>query len=266
LAISLVAQKRFHARSIDVLARTGDEFVMKPEFILMLTYNDSTVKDALNIFRECKDAPVMHWGFKDVGLQPDEMRTLVQEMKAAGKTTYLEVVSLSEEAGLRGAAIAVEAGFNILMGTVFFDSILEYLKDKPIQYYPFPGHIHSHPSILDGTVEGIVAHAQFLESKGVQGMDLLSYRYMGDAPLLLREVVKATKIPIVSAGSIESYKRIAEVWQSGAWGFTIGSALFDKKFVPDGSFLENTLAVCDWLEKTNVSTLDKYLDPQEKVN
>jgi hypothetical protein len=31
---------------------------MKPEFILMLTYNDETVKDALKIFRECKDTPV----------------------------------------------------------------------------------------------------------------------------------------------------------------------------------------------------------------
>ena len=41
---------------------------MKPEFILMLTYNDTTVKDALKIFRECKDTPVTHWGFKDVGL------------------------------------------------------------------------------------------------------------------------------------------------------------------------------------------------------
>ena len=238
---------------------------MKPEFILMLTHNDSTVKDALNIFRECKDAPVMHWGFKDVGLPPEEMKTLVREMKAAGKTTYLEVVSLSEEEGLRGAQIAVDAGFDILMGTVFFDSILQYLKDKPIKYYPFPGHIYSHPSILDGTIEDIVAHARFLESKGVQGMDLLSYRYVGDASLLLREVVKATSVPIVSAGSIESYKRLAEVWQAGAWGFTIGSALFEKKFIPDGSFLDNSLAVCDWLEKTDSSTLDKYLDHQEKV-
>ncbi len=238
---------------------------MKPEFILMLTHNDSTVKDALNIFRECKDAPVMHWGFKDVGLPPEEMKTLVREMKAAGKTTYLEVVSLSEEEGSRGAQIAVDAGFDILMGTVFFDSILEYLKDKPIKYYPFPGHIYSHPSILDGTIEDIVAHARFLESKGVQGMDLLSYRYVGDASLLLREVVKATSVPIVSAGSIESYKRLAEVWQAGAWGFTIGSALFEKKFIPDGSFLDNSLAVCDWLEKTDSSTLDKYLDHQEKV-
>ncbi len=228
---------------------------MKPEFILMLTYNDTTVKDALEIFRECRDTPVAHWGFKDVGLPPEEMKALVCEMKDAGKTTYLEVVSLSEEEGLRGANIAVEAGFDILMGTVFFDSILDALQDKPIKYYPFPGHIHGHPSIMDGTIEEIVAHARFLESRGVPGLDLLSYRYVGDAPQLLREVVKAVSVPIVSAGSIDSYKRIAEVWQAGAWGFTIGSALFDKKFVANGSFKENTLAVCEWLEKTSEADL-----------
>jgi hypothetical protein len=238
---------------------------MKPEFILMLTHNDTTVKEALNLFRECKHAPVIHWGFKDVGLPPDEMKTIVHEMKAVGKTTYLEVVSLSEEDGLRGAGIALDAGFDVLMGTVFFDSILEHLEGKPIKYYPFSGHIHSHPSILDGTIEEIVAHARFLESRGVQGMDLLSYRYLGDAPQLLREVVKAITVPIVSAGSIESYRQLAEVWQAGAWGFTIGSALFDRKFVPDGSFLENTLAVCNWLEKTDVSELGNYLDYQAKI-
>lgn len=233
---------------------------MKPEFILMLTYNDNTVKDALKIFRECKDTPVTHWGFKDVGLPPEEMKALVQEMKGAGKTTYLEVVSLSEEEGLSGAQIAVDAGFDILMGTVFFDSIMEYLKDKPIKYYPFPGHIFGHPSVMDGTIEEVVAHAKFLESKGVPGMDLLSYRFTGDAPLLLTEVVKATNVPIVSAGSIDSYRRLAEVWKTGAWGLTIGSALFDRKFVPNGSFKENTIAVCDWLAKTEFADLDKYLD------
>lgn len=232
---------------------------MKPAFILMLTYNDTTVKDALEIFRACKGAPVTHWGFKDVGLPPDEMKALVGEMKEAGKTTYLEVVSLSEEEGLRGAKIAVEAGFDVLMGTVFFGSILEYLKDKPIKYYPFPGHVHSHPSILDGSIEEIVEHAKFLESQGLPGMDLLSYRYIGNAPQLLEEVVKATNVPIVSAGSIDSYRRLAEVWKTGAWGFTIGSALFDKKFVGNGSFLDNTLAVCNWLEKTQPSELDGYL-------
>ena len=222
---------------------------MKPEFILMLTYNDRTVEKALELFEECKDTPVTHWGFKDVGLPAPKMKQLVKAMKQAGKTTYLEVVSLSEEEGLAGAKLAVEAGFDILMGTVFFDSILAFLKDKPIKYYPFPGHVHSHPSILDGGIDQIVDHARFLESKGVPGMDLLSYRYVGDAAALLRAVVAATTVPIVSAGSIESYKRLAEVRDSGAWGFTIGSALFDKKFVPEVSFKENINAVCEWLEK-----------------
>ena len=224
---------------------------MKPVFILMLTYNDQTVKNALQLFQECKDTPVTHWGFKDVGLPVPEMKQLVQEMKKAGKTTFLEVVSLSEEEGLAGARLAVEAGFDILMGTVFFDSILDYLKDKPIKYFPFPGHVYSHPSILDGTMDEIVNHARFLEGRGVQGMDLLSYRYVGDAPELLRRVVAATKVPIVSAGSIDSYKRLEEVCETGAWGFTIGSALFDKKFVPDGSFQDNILAVCRWLQQSD---------------
>ena len=221
---------------------------MKPEFILMLTYNDTTVKEALQIFRECKEAPVNHWGFKDVGLPPEEMKALVHEMKEAGKTTYLEVVSLSEEEGLRGAQIALDAGFDVLMGTVYFDSIWEFLKGTPIQYYPFPGHIYGHPSILDGTIDEIVAHACKLETLGVHGLDLLTYRYSGNAPRLLSQVVQSTQIPVVSAGSIASFERIGEVWDSGAWGFTIGSAFFEKQFVPDGSFEQNVLAVCNWLQ------------------
>lgn len=221
---------------------------MKPVFILMLTYNDQTVTEARDIFRECKDLPVTHWGFKDVGLPVPEMKQLVWDMKKAGKTTFLEVVSLSEQEGLAGAKLAVEAGYDILMGTVFFDSILSYLRDKPVKYYPFPGHVYGHPSILDGEIGQIVEHARYLEGRGVQGLDLLSYRYVGDASALLRQVVAATRVPIVSAGSIDSYARLEEVYQAGAWGFTIGSALFDKRFVPQGSFKDNVLAVCEWLE------------------
>jgi len=135
------------------------------------------------------------------------------------------------------------------MGTVFFPSINDYLKDKPVRYYPFPGRVHGHPSLLDGTIEEIVAHARWLEAQGAHGMDLLTYRYTGDAPRLLREVVKAASVPIVSAGSIASYERIGEVWQAGAWGFTIGSAFFESKFVPEGGFEDNLRAVVDWLQR-----------------
>src|SRR5262245_15944482 len=143
----------------------------KPELIVMLTHHDETVHNALELFERLKDVPVRHWGFKDVGLPPDEMQKIVTAMKNAGKVTFLEVVSLSEEEGLRGAHLAVELGFDVLMGTVFFPSISEYLKDKPVRYYPFPGHVHSHPSILDGTIDEIVAHARQLETHGVHGLD-----------------------------------------------------------------------------------------------
>jgi hypothetical protein len=222
---------------------------MKPELIVMLTYNDKTVENALDLFNQMKETPVSHWGFKDVGLPATEMKKVVDSMNAAGKTTYLEVVSLTEEEGLAGAKLAAECGFDILMGTVFFDSINEYLKDKPVKYYPFPGHVHSHPSILDGTVEEIVQHTRDMEAKGVDGMDLLTYRYTGDAPALLKEVVAATRLPIVSAGSIDSYDRIAEVRDTGAWGYTIGTAFFEKKFIPDGSFRDNMMAAWDWVQE-----------------
>ncbi|HEX9388428.1 MAG TPA: hypothetical protein VF918_19035 [Anaerolineales bacterium] len=221
---------------------------LKPELIVMLTHHDKTVPNALELFQRTKEYPITHWGFKDVGLSPDEMQSVVTAMKEAGKTTFLEVVSLSEEEGLRGAHLAVELGFDILMGTVFYPSIAEYLKDKPVRYYPFPGHVHSHPSILDGEIDEIVAHASELEGYGVHGLDLLTYRYNGEAARLLKQVVESTNVPIVSAGSIASFERINEVWEAGAWGFTIGSAFFDKQFVPDGSFEENVLAVCNWLE------------------
>jgi len=222
---------------------------LKPKLIVMLTHHDQTVSNALELFEHTKEYPITHWGFKDVGLPPDEMQAVVRAMKNAGKVTFLEVVSLSEAEGLQGARLAVELGFDILMGTVFYPSIGEYLKDKPIQYYPFPGHVHSHPSILDGTIETIVAHACELEAYGVHGLDLLTYRYDGEASHLLKEVVEATKVPVVSAGSIASFDRINEVWDAGAWGFTIGSAFFDRQFVPAGSFEENVLAVCTWLEQ-----------------
>lgn len=222
---------------------------VKPELIVMLTHHDQTVPDALELFERTKEYPITHWGFKDVGLSPNTMQTVVTAMKDAGKTTFLEVVSLSEEEGLRGAHLAVDLGFDILMGTVFYPSIGDYLKEKPVRYFPFPGHVHSHPSILDGEIEDIVAHARELEAYGMHGLDLLTYRYDGEASRLLKQVVEATKIPIVSAGSIASFERINEVWGAGAWGFTIGSAFFDKKFVPNGSFGENVLAVCNWLEE-----------------
>jgi len=225
---------------------------MKPELIVMLTHNDETVKDAIELFDTLKDMPVKYWGFKDVGLPKDQMAKLVNAMRAANKTTCLEVVSLSEEEGLAGAKLAAETGFDILMGTVFYDSINNFLKTTSVQYYPFIGHVHGHPTILDGTIDEVVAQARQLEAKGVAGIDLLTYRYTGDAPRLLKKVVDAVTIPVVSAGSINSCEMISEVWRMGVWGFTIGGAFFKKDFVKAGTLKDNIAYVNSWLNNTDL--------------
>ena len=59
----------------------------------MLTHHDKTVENAMNVFKECSDLPVQHWGLKDVGLTVPKMKDLVKAFKDSGKTVILEVVA-----------------------------------------------------------------------------------------------------------------------------------------------------------------------------
>ena len=54
---------------------------MSTKLITMLTYNDETVKDAIEVFERCADLPCEFWGFKDIGLPVDQMVQLVEKMK-----------------------------------------------------------------------------------------------------------------------------------------------------------------------------------------
>ncbi len=223
---------------------------MKPELIIMLTHNDQTVGNALEVFDECRDLPVACWGFKDIGLPKGQMKQLVSEMKKENKTTFLEVVTYTEEECLSGAKLAAECGFDYLMGTTYYDSVFELLKDSPVKYFPFCGKVSGNPSILEGSVEEIVAQARMMESKGVPGFDILAYRYVqGDPEELADKFIKALKVPVVMAGSISSFQRIDKVRELNPWGFTIGSAFFEKKFVENGSFREQIVSVADYLNR-----------------
>jgi 2,4-dienoyl-CoA reductase-like NADH-dependent reductase (Old Yellow Enzyme family) len=223
--------------------------MMKQKLVVMLTDNDKTVGNAKAEFLASAHLAAEDWGFKDVGLPRHEMADLVKAMKAKGKVTYLEVVSLSEHEGLAGAEIAVDAGFDVLMGTVYYDSILEYIKGKGVKYYPFCGKVYGHPSILGGAARDVVDDARRLRDKGADGLDLLSFRYEdGDPVELLAKVVDAVDIPVISAGSVNSFDRITQVTGAGAAGFTIGSALFHENFC-EGSFTKNLEIVCDWMSR-----------------
>jgi hypothetical protein len=222
---------------------------MKSELIVMLTHNDETVQEAFDVFEEIKDLPVKYFGFKDIGLPHKKMDSLNSVMKKAGKETFLEVVRYSEKEVLESAELAVKIGFDYLMGTLYYDSIWE-LIDRKIKYLPFCGKVYDHPSILDGTMKEIIADAKELESKGVDGFDLLAYRYRqsNKVPKLMKKLVTAVKVPVVSAGSINSIERLQKTVNSGVWAFTIGSAFFEKRFLPGGSFRENVETIVEKLE------------------
>ena len=72
-----------------------------PELIVMLTYNDLTVKNAAEIFEASKNSKAKYWGLKEHPLAREELKKLCARMKECGKTTHLEVLSCTEE-GLEG--------------------------------------------------------------------------------------------------------------------------------------------------------------------
>lgn len=136
----------------------------------MLTHHDRTVENAIEIFEICKNSLAEFWGFKEVGLPLEDMKRLCAMMKAAGKTTFFEVVAYTEAECLEGAKMAAECGFVCLLGTLYFDSILAYAKEHGLRYMSFVGKIEGRPSVLHGTIEGMIDEAKGLLEKGVMAL------------------------------------------------------------------------------------------------
>lgn len=219
-----------------------------PELIVMLTWHDYTVTDAAQVFEQCKDSAARYWGFKEHPLSLQQMQQLFARMRQCGKTTLLEVVAYTETEGLAAVHHAAQCHCDIVMGTKYSDTIRDYCHSHGLRYMPFVGTVTGRPSVLTGTVDDIVAEARSLVDKGVDGIDLLAYRYVGDVPALMRAVTSAVDVPVVMAGSIDSHERLDQVCQSGAWAFTIGSAFFEHRF--GESFGQQVDAVCRYVGGT----------------
>ena len=215
--------------------------------IVMLTHNDETVNNAHEIFEKCKNSDAKFWGFKEKSLPIEQMKNLYKYMKECGKTTFLEVVEYTEKEGLEGAKLALECGCDILMGTMFFDSINEFCRKNNLRYMPFVGKVTERPSILEGEIDEIIKEANEYLKKGVYGFDLLGYRYTGNAVELNERFVLEVNAPVCIAGSVNGYERLDELKNINPWSFTIGSAFFENKF--DGSFEEQINKVCEYVKQ-----------------
>ena len=217
---------------------------MASDFIFMLTRSDRTISDAHERVPDALRAGVCHIGFKDVGLPFATLRRLADTIRATGAKLYLEVVSLDARSEEASARAAVALGVDVLMGGTCPQVVLPVLAGTGIRYYPFPGKVVGHPSVLTGRPDAIVASARRLAAMdGVHGLDLLAYRFPGDGPDLIGRVCRAVAPkPVVVAGSIDRPERIAAVIAAGAAGFTVGTAALDGVFPACSTALADQLA------------------------
>ena len=220
---------------IACILNLGNVFHMS-DFIFMLTHHDKTIENCIDVFEKIKHINFKYIGFKDIGVPKEKLLDLGKRIKNSGKKLFLEVVSLNEEDEVRSAKTAVELEVDYLMGGTRVDIVSKIIKSTDIKYLPFPGKIVGHPSVLEGTIDEITKSAIDLSSnKSVYGLDLLSYRFKGNVENLIKSVVDKSKVPIVSAGSIDSEERVKIVSSLGVWAFTVGSAIFEKKFANGSS-------------------------------
>ena len=214
-----------------------------PLFIFMLTRNDATVANAAELAREAIAAGARHIGFKDTGAPPVVLKALTDQLRTAGVTTYLEVVSLGAAVELASAELALALGVDVLMGGVRPEVVGRRVEGAGVRYFPFAGRVVGHPSVLAGSPDEIVASACDIAAlPGVDGLDLLAYRSVHDGAHIAREVCAAVAKPVVVAGSIDRPDRIAAVRLAGAHAFTVGTAAIDGAFAATAPGLGGQLA------------------------
>lgn len=226
-----------------------------PELVVMLTYQDKTAEQAFRIFEESKNSKAKYWGFKEEPLPLEQMKELFSYMKSCGKSTSLEVVAYSEEECMEGARKAAACEVDVLMGTMYYESVHALCRANGIRYMPFVGEIYGRPSVLMGNIEDMIEEACRYVDKGVDGIDLLGYRYTGDPVALNKRFVSAMKklgVPVCIAGSVNSYRRLDEILDADPQSFTIGGAFFDHLF--GDSFAEQIDKVYDYIQKNTLTT------------
>ncbi len=123
------------------------------EFIFMLTRDDNTLSDAREVYASIAESGVRHVGCKDVGLPRDELAALMDDIRASGHTSHLEVVSETHEATLQSARVAAEIGPDYLIGGTLIEPVQEILAGTGIKFFPYVGQIVDHPCLLRGSID-----------------------------------------------------------------------------------------------------------------
>ena len=211
------------------------------EFVFMLTRDDVTVGDAADVLASLRESGLRYVGFKDIGPPPKALAEVTAAAHEAGMEVMLEVVSTSAEDERRSLRAALDIGVDWVLGGTHARDGVEILGGA-VKYCPFPGTIVGHPSVLHGTIDEIAAHAAELTAlDGVYGVDLLAYRHATEDPVALTAPSRRPPRAGDRRRFGHVFEQIAALDAAGAWGFTIGSAIFAGQ-LPGGPSVRGQVA------------------------
>ncbi|MFO1055504.1 MAG: hypothetical protein U1E53_00890 [Dongiaceae bacterium] len=217
------------------------------DFIFMLTRQDRTITDCLEVMDMIRPLKLRHIGFKDVGVSAETLERLADAIRDSGATVYMEVVSTSPEACLSSARVAARLKVDRLLGGTDVAGVQAAIAGGKTQYLPFPGFPQGHPTRLGGQPGDVEAHCRAFREQGCAGADLLAYRATEAEPL---DLVRAARRGLgdghlVVAGSVSTRAQIEALAEAGVDAFTIGSAVFDGSYAPDKGSILSQLAAID---------------------
>jgi hypothetical protein len=205
------------------------------DFVFMLTRNDATVENALELIEIARPLGLRHIGFKDIGADASMLQSLVAAIREAGASPWMEVVATTREAELHSIALARELGVDLLMGGVHVEEGLRILVGSATRYLPFAGKPCGHPTRLGGSALEVEADCRTFAQKGCAGVDILAYRATDAEPIALVAACRrgfGENGAVVVAGSVNSAERIAAIRAAGADAFTIGTAAIEASYAP----------------------------------
>ena len=201
----------------------------------MLTRNDATVENALDLVEIARPLRLRHIGFKDVGANAALLGRLTAAIREAGAIPWMEIVATTRESELRGVKLGRDLGVDRLLGGVHVEEALKILDGSAIRYLPFAGAPNGHPTRLGGSAAEVEAQCRAFAAMGCAGVDILAYRATQAEPLDLVAACRRGFLDsgaVVVAGSVNSAERVAAVRAAGADAFTIGTAAIDGAYAP----------------------------------
>ena len=204
-------------------------------FVFMLTRNDATVENALDLVEIARPLELKHIGFKDVGADASMLQSLTSAIREAGASPWMEIVATTREYELRGVSLAATSALKCSWAA--FTS-RRRSGSSPARRPAICRSPARRPAIRPGSA------ARRLRSRRNAGPSRRkAARASTFSPIARPKPSRSISSPpagaastngarVVVAGTVNSAERVAAVRAAGADAFTIGTAAIDGSYAP----------------------------------